>query len=438
MLRDNTLRFALTWVVLPNLPYVVLSIEYCPVRTSVILLYVMIGLTWSIIGPLAAVPLFLATAAIDAIAALSKIFGIPMWEMLGSVGNVVHLHLGSHWPYLGLGTLAAASAGGTLALAFSGMQARRRHRPVQPILPAMAMAFVAIGADVAANRELTYGLKPLGLLSDHVTALRPDIGGAVASATGLSGIEAAAGSGRTVLVVMVEALGQFRDDALNRRLAGVMVDEAISERYEVSTGTVPFNGSTTAGELREMCQRDDSYLHFRAGLPEDASCLPLRLGRQGYETVALHGFTNQFFDRRTWYPVIGFQRMVFLEDVDDGRYCGNLFEGHCDDRMLGLVRAELARPGGPRLVYWLTLDSHYPVPQPAECGEERSQSCSMMTKWAEVLAGIRELALDPGLPPMDILVVGDHAPPMFKRSERGLFHRDVVPWIALKAKSATP
>jgi len=43
--------------------------------------------------------------------------------------------------------------------------------------------------------------------------------------------------------------------------------------------------------------------------------------------------------------------------------------------------------------------------------------------------------MDQKLPPTDILIVGDHAPPLLYRDQREIFEQGIVPYISLKWKS---
>jgi hypothetical protein len=43
---------------------------------------------------------------------------------------------------------------------------------------------------------------------------------------------------------------------------------------------------------------------------------------------------------------------------------------------------------------------------------------------------------DPDLPPTDVLIVGDHAPPFFDRSQRSQFDPERVPWVLLKHRKS--
>lgn len=93
------------------------------------------------------------------------------------------------------------------------------------------------------------------------------------------------------------------------------------------------------------------------------------------------------------------------------------------------------------MVYWLTLNTHIPiylgeVMARYDCNTPASmfsdpEVCWMAEMWTDVMESIARLALDPTLPPMAILVVGDHAPPLWSRKARRLFRPGEVSWVTL-------
>ena len=44
-------------------------------------------------------------------------------------------------------------------------------------------------------------------------------------------------------------------------------------------------------------------------------CLPWKFRKLGYHTIAVHGFTKKMFDREHWFPQIGFQELIFREEL---------------------------------------------------------------------------------------------------------------------------
>lgn len=253
---------------------------------------------------------------------------------------------------------------------------------------------------------------------------------------------------RNVSLVLVESMGLFQDDRAAALLLGPLTGPDIAARYIIRTGSVPFNGPTTAGEFRELCGLQATYL--LAPRSPLHTCLPERLRARGYRTVALHGFRSTFFNRRAWYPVIGFDHMIFEQDAADptAAKCGAIFRGPCDEDVARRYRQELlgGAPTDRRFVYWLTLSSHFPVdhsaarPDAFDCGRlpEIGQDptvCDLVRIWSTTLAAIRDVALDPRLPRTRFVIVGDHSPPFLEGGRRDLFSDSAVPFVELLPKA---
>ena len=160
-----------------------------------------------------------------------------------------------------------------------------------------------------------------------------------------------------MLLVIVEGLGAFADPEHQQLLADRF---AAATLHNVTAGTAPFFGSTTAGEMRELCVSRESYELL---LEEPQPCLPGLLCHAGYDTIGIHGYPGYIFEREDWWPNAGFNRMLFAADLYPGieSQCGGTFRGICDReigaRLIDLVGGDR----GPRFIYWLTLNTHVPI-----------------------------------------------------------------------------
>jgi hypothetical protein len=244
-------------------------------------------------------------------------------------------------------------------------------------------------------------------------------------------------------LVLVESLGLLREDAANLRLLEPLLDDSIQSKYEVHIGRIPFHGPTTAGEFRELCGIEATYVN--APTRGKVGCLPLMLQMRGYHTVALHGFRPSFFERSKWYPSVGFERMLFEDDLipNTEQHCGTMFDGACDNDVAKAFSRELLSKGydEPKFVYWLTLSSHFPVDARAVVGSSldcravlpRSSdvTCLLMKTWWNVLVSIRSIALNPQLRATRFVIVGDHSPPFIRKADRDLFDDHFVPFVDL-------
>jgi phosphoglycerol transferase MdoB-like AlkP superfamily enzyme len=193
--------------------------------------------------------------------------------------------------------------------------------------------------------------------------------------------------------------------------------------------------------MRELCDTRQPYLEFSKA--NGTSCLPARLRMLGYTTMAVHAFHHSMFERDEWYPVIGFEKEVFGEKLMNmtHRLCGNAFRGVCDADLPPVIAQQAALSKKPKFIYWLTLNTHIPVAPGqalANFGCQKDAGifrhihvCEMAELWHDVFEGVSKLALDPSIGPADIIIVGDHSPPLWSRRARAQFEPGLVAWYRL-------
>jgi hypothetical protein len=249
-------------------------------------------------------------------------------------------------------------------------------------------------------------------------------------------------SDESLVVVIVESWGKFIDVKAHERMLQLFYAPDIVGRYRVDTGSVRFRGHTTDAEFRELCGWSSGSITL---LESSASeCLPHQLSQSGFTTAAFHGFTQRMFSRNRWYPMVGFDRSSFAEQLNQRheRTCGSLFEGICDDDVASEVESLLIAPspGKRKFVYWLTLNSHLPLrpedvgPQVVPCDQglaEERDVCSITQIIYRILGRVARIAANPSLPQTRFVIVGDHSPTLPQRSSRGLFDQREVPYVAL-------
>lgn len=251
-----------------------------------------------------------------------------------------------------------------------------------------------------------------------------------------------------LMIVVVESLGlPANNPEMQRLLFARYRQPDVTDRFALSMGTSLYYNSTTSGEIRELCGRWGEYRDYVD--ERDDSCLPARLRRAGLETTAYHSFSGKMFDREDWYPNIGFDKRVFAEQLlDQGlSECGGVFPGACDREMPHVLADHLKKNSGkPQFVYWLTVNSHLPVPpgenlDVEECARispvlarDYPMICRQFAIWHDIDAALAREITAPDFPPTDILIVGDHMPPYFDLHMRSQFAHDRVPWLLLKWK----
>jgi hypothetical protein len=332
--------------------------------------------------------------------------------------------------------LAAAVFAATVAISLAKAPRVPRFRSPMSYLLGIAVVFALLVADYAATASTRGSYRAA-----------PVEGAPFASATAEAALTEPGEARRHLVLIVVEALGVPTD-----RTAKALFDDAWDRahwraQYDVRRGMVPFYGSTTNGELRELCGQWGHYTGFDFA---SANCLPARYRRAGYETTAIHGFAEAFFERDDWYRRAGFDHLTMGEKLirSGVPVCPGVFPGACDRGIPPLIWQRLKDAEKPQFIYWLTLNTHLPVPQDAalqtehcDLGGERwaaenPQVCRLFLLHRQIADAIDLMAMDPDLPPTDWVIVGDHLPPFFDRKSRGMFDQAHVPWIALRGADA--
>jgi phosphoglycerol transferase MdoB-like AlkP superfamily enzyme len=253
-----------------------------------------------------------------------------------------------------------------------------------------------------------------------------------------------------VVLILVESWGKPHAADLDEALVRPYADAHLSERYTVSQGTVPFHGATVAGEARELCGSAIGFGLLSASASQLKGCLPARMNGMGYRSVGVHGFNDRMFDRGEWYRRIGFDETWFQEGLQRRGLplCPGAFPGICDAAASAWIGDRLQRNSdSPQFIYWVTLNSHLPVPIPnmvqfaPGCGDrpvtaENPALCSWFQLEFNVHRSVAELALRETARPTVFLVVGDHAPPFSSAKLRSQFSDQVVPYVLLVPKTS--
>ncbi len=427
---DPSVTLLLAGLLLPNAlslaTFTALVDISLPPRPTQMMLYCVVAISARKIPFAATVILFLGVLAFDLVLTLSMAFGLAPTELMAAAEYVRRINMLSSPFYVAMIVSIALT---TLA---SLMLLSRRKEMVGGNAVVLFVATLALAAlDMISNTSAHFDFNAM-LGRD-----RP-----IVSAYEVSGFRKVAGTnGRNVVVVLVESLGYLMDPNARARIDAPLNGSRVTEKYTVTSGTAEYYGATTSGEMRELCSTRAAYADIAR--ESGMGCLPSKLKRQGYSTLAVHGFFGEVFDRRNWYPDIGFDKVLFGENLSSRltRRCGNAFRSVCDADLAPLIGKEAAYANAPRFIYWLTLNTHIPVQpgdamtnfdcehNPSDFG--RADVCRMAELWRDLFGAIARLALDPAIGPAEILVVGDHAPPLWSRRGRSQFMPGKVAWYRL-------
>ena len=372
----------------------------------------------------------------DVLITFAPVFNFGPAEIVAAVQEIVHFRGRAVGMAVGVVLFIAALAAAVVR--FRGKPRADAATPWRVIRMCGAVAVSAFALDIAngtnvvlwrANTIVDLDVATSMFASDYVRGIGsfPKYGQQVDAATddlrlAVEDATAESWSGpKKIVLVVLESMGLPKGTTEAEMWAPFM-NEAISKRYELRTGKVPFLGATTAGEFRELCGIRMTHLAVRrAPLPP---CLPGQLKSLGYETFAMHGYNGMLFQRLEWYPRLGFDRIVFddeLSKIPDIAKCGRLFHGACDSSAVSIVRNELTRnPEQRQFVYWLTLSTHFPLGS-ADYDSEGCNAvgsagriplvCQLWTALWPSLTGLAEIAADTTVAPAWYIIVGDHMPP---------------------------
>ncbi|MEY4237905.1 MAG: hypothetical protein RL339_506 [Pseudomonadota bacterium] len=434
-------NWLMVWVVLANVGYMLMWIIGAPPRQSEIMAIGVIGLMVRTQLPWVQGLAFVAVSLYSLLKFIASLFNLAITSLLSSFKFFLELDPAQSIEYISGGLVVILLCG----VAFWGLRRPARFADTRLVLIAGLLVILLSLLD----NWMSFGMR------GHYNR-QAEAGAPFESARSKSGLLSAAhANGRNVMVIVVESLGlPAGNPDLQRLLFAHYKTPAVSAKFSVSFGDTTYYNSTTAAEVRELCGRWGDYYDLLEA--KDSSCLPAIMARKGYETRAYHSFTGDFFDRRTWYPNIGFQHRTFAPELIAGgaRNCGGVFPGACDRDVPQQLAAQLRAATKPQFIYWLTVNSHLPVPPGMnldvdQCGKlsptlaaKFPMICRQASLWDQLDAAIVKEITTSDFPPTDILIVGDHMPPYFDRNHRVQFAPDRVPWMMLRwkgdAKAAAP
>ncbi len=426
-------NWVLVWIVLANAGFMVLWLAGAPPRHFDIVVAGFVGLIAKRFPFWLRYLSFVGILTWSALKFVGGLFNLSLSSLFYSIQFFAEIKPGNSFEYIAVALAILFIFG----LAFRLLKRDANFERPLLIIGAGVLFFGLAAADIWVGRDMR----------GHYFRAAPE-GAAFGSATGSSGFAARADGKRHLLLIVVEAMGVPRGNPEMDRLlfAPLLNDPGVKSRFDFKQGTAPYYNSTTAGEIRELCGRWGDYYELLER--KDTKCLPARLARQGYATHAMHSFTGTFFKREDWYPNIGFQTREFGDSMQEAgaEKCGGVFPGACDRHIPKQIASRLKAAEKPTFLYWLTLNSHLPVPtglnlNADNCGRisanlaaEFPQICRQFAIYHDIQIALASEITAADFPDTDILLVGDHMPPYFDRHHRTQFDPEHVPWLNLRRK----
>ena len=213
-------------------------------------------------------------------------------------------------------------------------------------------------------------------------------------------------------------------------------------------GYFDFAGSTVQGEMRELCNFNISngYAFKQIDSSKFLNCIPNQLKQMNYYTYAMHGSSSQLYDRNDWYPKAGFQNTFFGENFPDLKRC-MAFNGVCDTELFNTVAETFYKRQNDNIFfYWLTLTSHAPYSKQdiinhrficqnfgMDSEGDICRNAQLQTQFLDELAILMSM---PQMKGVEVIVVGDHMPPVLTNEPIQPFLRwQDVSWLHFKVKN---
>ena len=430
-------NWLLVWVVLANIGFAAMWVVGAPPRFAEIVAAAAVGLVVRKANFWVKVAAFLAVIAYSVLSFIAGLFNLVLSSLMHSVKFFLELNPSQSAEYIAGGLLLV----GIVGIAMHLLRREQGFNDTRLVVAAMLAALSLGGIDGWMGQGMRGHYKRAATAGTPFTSAIEQTG----FGTVMPGGE------RHLMLIMVESLGTpVGNREMDRLLFGRFDSFQVRNRFDLSSGVTTYYNSTTAGEIRELCGRWGDYYDVLDS--RDETCLPARLAKEGYETRAYHSFTGAFFDRRQWYPNIGFQESAFAEQIfarGGVRECGGVFPGVCDRDVPALLAQDLKSAQKPQFIYWLTVNSHLPVPPGMNLDVENCDNvsvllardypmiCRQFALWDQLDRAIIEEITAADFPATDILIVGDHMPPYFDRHHRSQFAPDRVPWLLLEWKGVS-
>lgn len=252
-----------------------------------------------------------------------------------------------------------------------------------------------------------------------------------------------------VLYIVAESWGELRNvDAQKSIMQNIFKQKENLE--SINDGSFHTSGATVAGELRELCGLDlmnNGFAFKQLDKNQFSDCLPEKLKQQGYQTVALHGTSGLLYDRVDWYSKAGFQQTLFGEHFMNLRRC-TPFKGVCDSELMNIVAQNFKRYSQKKIfLYWMTLTSHQPYAKQDihnhrfDCASfnmnSKGDACHNAQLETQFFDDLAQLIQKPEMSGVEVVVVGDHQPPMWG-DEINHVRPLTVSYLHFKVKSSSP
>lgn len=230
---------------------------------------------------------------------------------------------------------------------------------------------------------------------------------------------------KKIILIVNESWGVVKDDQIQKDL----LTELIGNNQIQWLWREPLNvdGFTINGEIRELCQKSLKNFNLKDQQSGFQNCIPNILKKKGYYTVAMHGATGAMYDRKYWYPKVGFDQQIFRESIPSLNSRCYSFPGFCDRDLQNKIVSEFHQHK-KIFFYWLSLNTHVNYDlrdlkdDQFDCKkyqlDQSMSACRNLKLQKQFFYNLSKLVKKPELKGTYVVIVGDHTPPIYDESRK--------------------
>lgn len=130
-------------------------------------------------------------------------------------------------------------------------------------------------------------------------------------------------------------------------------------RYRIEAIHIHGSGDADFVALNSVMPSPDVITYKIPDYPYD-NALPRFMKRYGFSTTGMHGNTGEFYDRRHAFERMGFDRVLFKEELKEGFGFEARGWGVADDDLFAASRKVLEQSRGRTFQFLITVSSHTP------------------------------------------------------------------------------
>ncbi len=279
--------------------------------------------------------------------------------------------------------------------------------------------------------------------SDFLTAFKNKITSLTPASPGASKtfLDSNPGTNNNILLIVDESWGIYKNQKINDMIMEEINKLPNKKATLIKSGETYWSGATIAGELRELCSASSNSYNLKSVDTGFENCLPSQLNGKGYDTISIHGATGLMYERAFWYAKAGFKKSIFFETKKWPNRCYS-FPGACDLDVLKEVTS-LLKNKTKTFIYWLTLNTHSPYDlrdlksENISCEEvgitSNTETCRNLKLQKQLFKALSESIENGSIKNTEIVIVGDHPPPIINHTEKlKNFRTDAVPFAHIK------